>query len=362
MLPLSRRRARRRSISRRLTFALVGCVVLALLIGGLTQVSRQSHPYDQGVNRSLAAQGSVIANESAVTAGQVQRLMGDMQTLDRQTLQSELDSVVQQTADQSALAQRAAGSASADSLSGQFAAVFVDRAQATEDVRSAIDGLLGMHPILAASASGSGSAPATPTLLTSTQATNRVATAGALLIRSDQMYQATRRALRTDRGRYRLPPSEWVTNSQTWQVGALAEQIDLVASSGSLAVVHDLILRTVRISPPALPAAGSTAQGASVLSPTRTVSVTVVLANLGSVDELHAGVQFSLAPQGGGSTNSILHRVAISAGKSVTMDTVTFGVKPGDTYQLTVAVVLPPGQASVAGTTVSQTLQIAPGT
>jgi hypothetical protein len=269
---------------------------------------------------------------------------------------------VQQTLDQSALALRAAGSAPAGSLAGQFAAVFADRAQAVQDVRSAIDGLLGMHPLPITGASGTSSTTATPTLLTATQATDRVATAGSLLVRSDAAYNAVRRDLRKDPGRYRLPAAAWVTTAQSWQVGAVAAQIDLVAGSGSLAVVHDLILQTVRLTPPALPTALSTAQGTSVLSPTRSVSVTVVLANLGSVDEPHGAVQFSLAPQSGGTTLTKTRRMAVPAGGSVTLDTVTFVVKPGDTYQLTVALLPPAGQASVANTTLSQTLQIAPGT
>jgi hypothetical protein len=362
MLPLSRRRARRRSISRRLVFALSGAVILALIIGGFTQVSRQSGAYNQGVVRSLVAQGTVIANQSAATSAQVRRLLADMETLDRRTLQSALDGVVDDTADQAAQAKLAAGSAAASQLGGRLASVFSDRALAMHDVRSAVDGLLGMHPLPVAGASVAGQIIDTAPLLTSTQATDRMAAAGLLLARADSTYRAVRLEVRRDRGHYRLPASVWISNPQTWQLGALAEQIDLIGTSGSLAVVHDLTLQTVRLDPPALPTAVSTAQGTSVLSPTSSITITVVLSNLGSVDEAHAVVQFSLAPQSGGSSVTTVRRVAVRSGGSVTLDTVSFAVKPGNTYQLTVSVVPPAGQAPTANGVVSQTLQIAPGT
>ena len=83
-------------------------VVLALLVGGLTQVSRQSQGYDANSNRSLAAQGSVVADQSNATASQVRTLIDDLQAQDRQALQASLDTAVQEAADQSAQADLAA--------------------------------------------------------------------------------------------------------------------------------------------------------------------------------------------------------------------------------------------------------------
>jgi len=56
-----RRRARRRSPARPVILLIAAVVVLALLVGGLTQVSRQSQGYDANSNQSLAAQGAVVA-------------------------------------------------------------------------------------------------------------------------------------------------------------------------------------------------------------------------------------------------------------------------------------------------------------
>jgi len=363
MLPLtSRRRARRRSISRRLTTALVVALVLLLLIGGATQIGRQSHAYDEAANRALAAQGSIVAAESNVAAAQFDTLLARMQTLSRQVLQSDLDALVLSTGQQAALAERAAGAPDGAGVAGRFASVFADRADAVASFRAAVDGLLGMHPAAVAGTSETAGAAATPTLLTSTAATTRVSAAGTLLQRADATYASVRAALRRAAGHGQLPRSVWVTNAQLWGIGAVTDQVDLLTESPTLAVTHDLKLQTVRLTPPALPPAASTALGTSVLSPTPTVSITVVLVNQGSVDEPHAVVQFALAPQAGGSSVTSTRTAAVAAGGSVTLDTVTFPVRAGHTYQLTVAVVVPPGQASLAGTTTTESLEIAQGT
>jgi hypothetical protein len=361
MSPLfPRRRSRRRSVSGRLVLLLALAALTALIVGGLTQVSSQSHSYDVSLNRSLGAQGSVVADESNATGSQVIHLMANLLTEDRQTLQAQLDDLVQQTATQASMADRAT---SGGTLGAEFNAVFDDRAQAVSQVRAAIDGLLGMHPLAVAGAlQNTGSGASTPTLLTSDQATTRIAAAGTLLTRSDRVYAGVRHALSTSVGRAKLPASVWLRNPQLWQVGAVATTVDLVASSTSLAASHELVLRTVRLDPQALPSVAGTPTGTSVLSPTDSVSLTAVLSDVGSVDEPHASVQFSLAPQVSGSTVSRLIRVAVTAGQSVTLPTVTFKVKPGHSYQFTVSVVLPAAQISVSGTSVTQVLEIAPGT
>jgi hypothetical protein len=219
-----------------------------------------------------------------------------------------------------------------------------------------------MHPLPVAGLATNAAVASTPTLLSATQATNRIADAGAALIGADRAYRSVRSGLARAVGRAHLPASTWVTRAQTWQLGAVTEQVDLLAASTTLAATQDLELRTVRLVPPALPTAAGTASGTSVLSPTSAVSVTVVLSNLGSVDEPGARVQFSLAPLTGGATVTRVRRAAVAAGGSVTLETVTFTVKPGHAYQLAVAIVLPPGQQSSAGTSLTQVLEIAPGT
>ncbi|HWE65594.1 MAG TPA: hypothetical protein VG298_03010 [Acidimicrobiales bacterium] len=357
---IPRRRSRRRSVSGRLVVLICALILTALVIGGLTQVSRQSGPYDAMVNRSLAAQGGVVAQQSNATAIEVRHLMATMESQDRQMVQSELDSVVQQTADQSSRAD-VLGTA-AGGWQAELDGVFADRAQAASALRAAIDGLLGMHPLPLAGAPAQGATgSATPTLLSASEATNRIAAAGALLTRSDRSYQSVRRALARAAGHGKLPPSSWVAQAQAWQIGAVATQVDLVSTSTSLAATHRLVLTTVGLTPQALPPpSGAVSPAISILSPTRTLTVSVVLANLGSVDQRHASVQFTLAPLAGGATVTKTRSATVTSGGSVVLTPVTLAVKPGQSYQLTVGIILPAGQTDGTNTSLSQQLQIAP--
>jgi hypothetical protein len=335
----------------------------ALLIGGLTRISSQSGSYDADVNRSLAAQGGVVAGQSNATALAFRSLVAGMPSETRQALQAGLDSAVQQTADESARATLAAGSASAGSAAGQFAAVFAERAQAMGEYRAAIDGFLGMQPVPPAGAA-SDAPPTGPnaTLLTATAATDRIAAAGTLLARADARYDAVRRQLAAAAGHAHLPRSVWVTRPANWQSGPVAAQVDLLATSSTLIASHYLVLRTVRLDPPALPAPVGEPAGTSTLSPTTRVGVSVVLANQGSVSEPRGTVRFTMANQTTGATATQVRSAAVAVGQTVTLPEVTFRVAPGTFYVLRVSVVLPAAQSLTNGTLFAETLQIAPGT
>lgn len=365
MLPLtSRRRARRRSFNRRVYVFGGATLVTLLLIGGLTQVSRNSGPYTAQMNRSFATQVAVLADASNVTASSVRHFMGALSTQDRQTLQAELDGAVQQTAQQQTRAATLAAPAPPGQIALQFGTVFSDRAQAMSQMRAAIDGLLGMHPLAVAGAlTNNGTVVSTPTLLSSTEATNRIAAAGALLARSDRTYASMRGELTRSTGHVTVPVSAWITNRQLWQVGALATQIDQVEASSTLAAAHQLVLTSVRLSPPALPSpTGVATPGVSTLTPTTNVTVSVVLSNLGTADEQRATVHLTLAAQVGGRTTAVTRVAAVGASQSVTLTPAFFGVTPGQSYQLSIAIVLPVAQTVTTGTTVAEVLQIAPTT
>jgi hypothetical protein len=338
--------------------------VLALIVGGLSQVSRQSQSYDANSNRSLAAQGAVVAEQSDTTSSQVRSLMNGVQGQTRQGLQSALDGAAQQAAGESARAGVAASSQPSGSVAAQFATVFAERAQSVAELRAAVDGFLGMRPIPPANSPAAGTAPsATPTtLLSATQVTNRIAAAGALLSSSDALYRSVQRSLAAAAGHPRLPASVWVTDPQAWQLGTVAAQVDLIATSPTLAATHDVVLRTVRLNPPALPTPPGASSSVSVLSPTTRLDVIVVLANQGSVAEPRASVRFTLADQSAGTTASRTEASALALGSSVTLPEVTFNVRPGTTYELTVQAVPPAGQSLTAGTVIQQALQVSPAT
>jgi hypothetical protein len=358
------RRARRRSSGRPITLLIAAVVVLAILVGGLTQVARQSAGYDANSDRTLAAQGTVAADQSNATAVTVGRIVDELPTQTRQGLQAMLDSAVQQASDEAARAQLAAGSTPLGAVATRFVAVFAERSQAVAELRSAIDGFLGMQPIAAAGAPAGGATTSAggAALLSAAQATDRITAAGALLSHSDALYRSVQRSLATTAGHGKLPPSVWVTHPQVWQPGSVATQVDLVATSSTLAATHYVVLRTVRLSPPALPTPQGSPGGVSVISPTSRIGVTVVLANQGASDEPHVSVRVTLANQATGATSSQVQTTSLALGASVTLPDVRMRVQTSTGYLLTVQIIpLPTGQTITVGTATQQVLRVAAG-
>lgn len=339
----------------------LACVLVAaaVLVGGVARIGPRSGPFDASVNRSFGAQGAVLADESNATGASLRRLMGAMQNQDRQTLQANLDAITAQSDDQAA---RAAALATNGSIEGQFVAVFADRARSADEVRSAIDGLLGMRPLAVAGAPKAAATGATaPTPRSPTQATDRIAAAGRLLGQADRSYRALRRSLARMAGHARLPSSTWITNPSEWQLAPVATQVDQVATSTSLAANHQLVLSVVQVTPPAIPSpTGVVTPAVSLLSPTTTVELNVVVSNLGSVDEPHASVKFTLVLPSTGAATTVTRVTSVGATRSVSLAPVSFPVKPGRNYQLTVAIALPAGQIAAANSSLSEGLQIAP--
>ena len=335
-------------------------VLVALLIGGLAEVSRQSQGYDATSDRTLAAQGSVVAEQSNATSTSATALLDVIPSQNRLGLQIALDGLVQQSADEATSADEAASAVPPGSLRTGFAAVFADRAQAMSQLRAAVDGYLGMQPMPVAGAPDSASAAnvGNSTLLSATQATNRIAAVGSLLARSDSLYRSVRGTLASAPGHGRLPKSAWVTRSGTWGLGSVAAQVDLMATSSSLAVSHYLALRTITINPPALPTPQGGSSSVSVIAPTSQISVDAVLGNDGTVDEPHATVRFTLANQSTGATASRSETIGLAADASQALPTANFHVKTGTTYVLTVSVDLPAGQTQTVGTAVQSVLQV----
>ena len=103
----------------------------------------------------------------------------------------------------------------------------------------------------------------------------------------------------------------------------MAAQVDLVATSPTLAATHYVVLRTVRLSPPALPTPpGRPGERVGPQPDVARIGVTVVLANQGSVDEPHVSVRFSMADQTSGATTSQVRTTSLALGASVTLPTV----------------------------------------
>jgi hypothetical protein len=337
-------------------------IVLAILVGGLTQVSRQSHGFDAGSNRSLAEQGAVVAGQSNTTARQLSRLLSDFPGDARQTLQANLDSLSEEAGAESAAATLAVGTAPAASPAADLAGAFEDRARAVDEVSAAIDGYLGMSPTSPTDAVTDGPGTTTPARLSATDATNRITAAGVLLASSDRLYARARAALAAGAGHARLPSSVWVVDPAEWRPGFVAAQVDLMATSPNLGVTHALVVRTVRFDPPVLPTPPGTPAGTAVVSPTSSLGVSAVVANQGSVAEPHAVVHMTLADAASPSGSTRTWTGSVPLGASVAVASANFAVKPGTTYVLTVSVVSPESPAAASGGTYQATLRVSPGT
>ena len=73
-------------------------------------------------------------------------------------------------------------------------------------------------------------------------------------------------------------------------------------------------------------------------------------------------VRYTLADQSNGATATHIVRTSLALDGSETLAPVTFRVKPGTTYVLTVQIPLPSGQTQTNGTILEQALQVAPAT
>ena len=91
-----------------------------------------------------------------------------------------------------------------------------------------------------------------------------------------------------------------------------------------------LVIRTVRLNPPALPTPQGTAAGVMVISPVTQLGVSVVVANEGSVDEPHATVHISMANQTTGSTKTRTLTTAVALGSTVGLPTGHLRGQAGD--------------------------------
>ncbi|HEX3946415.1 MAG TPA: hypothetical protein VHW47_01865 [Acidimicrobiales bacterium] len=360
MPPLERRR-RRRSVMPTLLVALAVAILLGLLIGGAFRVGRASGPYREEVNRSYVAQGVSLVEQSNRAGNQLALLMARMPRLHRRALQEELDSLASATIRVADTGAALAPPTPSSDLARQFSGVMADRARAVVDLRSAVDGLLGMVPLPVVGAptttTTAPSVPAGSTLLSAGQAAADLTRAGSLLQAADRGYAAVRRQFRAAPGRAALPPSVWVRRPQRWSAGTVQTLVGQVGSSATLVPHHLVVLLTngIRLSPPAVPPGPSSPPGTSTVTPTHALSVTAVVANQGDVDEPKVTVSAQL--QGGGTRSRV---ITLVAGRSVAVVLPPLRVTPGDTYTLTVAVTPPAAQTDRSRTTRSYTVRVAP--
>ncbi|MHB8220794.1 MAG: hypothetical protein ACYDHU_10835 [Acidimicrobiales bacterium] len=365
MSPIGRRR--RRPV---LPYLMVGLVVAAgglVLAGGVAKVPAASGSFDQEVNRSYAAQASVIVDESNVTGERLSTLMSTMAGLSRQALQDQLETLVLATSRTAASAAALAPPVPTRGMEGILVRAMDERASAIAGLRRAVDGLLGLSiPPQPGAPDSRGNAVAPP--MSQTQAIAAIGTAGSELRAADRAYASVRSAFREAPGHATLPSSVWITDSRSWAQGSVQVLVSDVGTSPTLAPVTRVVLlqSTLRTGlgavPPVPVATGSTGatSGSGTILPTKALGVTAVVANQGNVAVVGVTVSASVTPVGGGKGHTVSDRVSVAPGMSLTVALADLPVTPGQAYSLSVAVSPPRAQTDLSGTTDTYSIRIAP--
>ncbi|MGH9089441.1 MAG: hypothetical protein ACRDYZ_15255 [Acidimicrobiales bacterium] len=376
MSPPDRRRRRARPSN--VAGVVLVAVVLVLLIGGLTRVESVSGPYWRNVDRSYAAQGRVLVDRSNRSAVELRQLLAHWAGQTRRVLEVQLDLLVRTTARTARAAAALSPPAPSGDLGTRFATALADRARAVADLRGAVDGLLGMSPLPIATAGGT--TPATPAAATTTatagaattaggrvtlsaaQAASAMGDAGEVLERADHSYRQLRRDFARAPGGARIPASRWVTDGAAWARGPVQTVADQLVGAPSLAPLHQVVLvpSAVSVEPAPLPGGGGAPPGGALLPPTHSLGVTAVVADRGNVDERSLHVTATVTPAGGGRGERQSATISLTAGASQAVTLHRLPVDPGRTYQLTVAVAPPAGEAPGLSTSTTYTVAVAP--
>jgi hypothetical protein len=380
-------------------------VVAVLAVASLFEINAQSSSYRSSVDAGYVRLATPLVDASNRTGAALATLMNDAAQLAnlpvphtaRSEIQQGLDQAVTSTAEQ---ASDAAGLVPPDptgDLSTRFAAVMNARAQATSDLRTSIDRLLGMEPLPLPSSPSGVSAPVTRDSAISVPATSRVPTASTAMTNAGLLFQSADRGyeqfvadVHSRHIHVRLPASAWVpapaVNAPLGpdRLGASASAL---AASPALVPFHKLVITSAGVVPPAVPPAVaaiantggpgiggdscraplSSTPGTSpvVLPPTVTVAANVTVTNCGTVSETGVQVTETVLPVGqtqppNGRRGGTAHaRVDLRSGSSVALSMPPLRVAGGHVYELTLAVSLPPG-ADPAGATQQFLLQISP--
>jgi hypothetical protein len=371
-----------------LVVVVIVVIVGVVVIASIAEINAQSAPYRKMVNRSFGALASPLVNASTQTGRDLATTMknaaGTSST--RAGLQQMLDYVVSEATAQSGDAANLVPPAAVGSLDQQLVAVFAERATAATAVRTTVDGFLGLVPLPVAGAPPSPTPPPAPSL-TTTQAVAALSAVGTQIRKADADYAAVRRALARAPGPVRLPRSSWVTGPQaTAPLGQaqLAAAPPALKASSALAVVDQLLISAVGLSPPTVGQSGPGTLGdncanpssrpasppASLLPPTRKLSAQVTVTNCGTVVEKGVVVSLTVqlapgSPPPGkaasstpASPSSVRRTIVLGPGGSRSLAMGPLAVVPGSQYVVTMAVAFPSGQANPAGTTQAFLVQI----
>jgi hypothetical protein len=373
-------------------------ILVALVIASFAEITAQSASYRASTNTGYGALASRVADASNRTGSELAQLMTGAPTLAngpvprtaRAELQQGLDAAVAATASEAAQSRQLVPPFPSNDVSVHFTQVMTERAQATVDLRSAIDGLLGLVPAPDASGSAapepaskkqeSGPLQSVPVTAAAMSA------AGRRFQESDGLYRSLKAGIRQHRLSIRLPASVWVPSPvATAPLGeaALAQAATALSDSQSLEAVHRLVITAVGLTPPAVVTGSSSAIGVgclqttstvpgptpTVLPPTSSVGAAVTVTNCGTVAEAGVAVTETLAladPAGtglpprrarGGTARAT---ISVASGGSRALSMGPMAVAGGHLYLLTLSIAIPADQTLPQGTSQQFLLKISP--
>jgi hypothetical protein len=403
-VPRDRRKRGRTAARRNRTIgtlaALVLVVVAALAVASLFEINAQSSSYRNAINAGYVRLAAPVVDASNRTGAQLAALMNQAAQLPnrpvprtaRSEIQQGLDQAVAATSEQASQATGLVPPNPTGDLSTRFAAVMSARAEATSNLRTAVDRLLGMEPLPLTQGLSGVNAPVTQDtqpLLLVPAASAALTSAGLLFESADRGYEKFLADAHSEHLHFHLPSSAWVTAPAADaplgpdRLGASASALK---ASPALVPFHQLVITSAGLVPPAVPPAVaavattggpgivgdscrsplSSAPGPSpaVLPPTATVAANVTVTNCGTVPESGVVVTETVAPVAGqsqppsnrrGGTAHV--RISLRSGSSVALSMPPLPVAGGHVYELTLSLSLPPG-ANPAGASQQFLLQI----
>ena len=342
---------------------------------------------------------SRVADASTQTGAQLATLMGKAAQLPnkpvpmtaRNEIQVGLDQAVDAASQQASDASGLVPPYPAGTVSSRFTQVMADRFRATSDLRTTIDRLLGMEPLPVAGAPTTPSPAASEPLISIPRASAAMQAAGLLFLHADASYRNLLAYVSRQHISVHLPKSVWVTvpvADAPLGPTQLAASASALHDSQALVPIHQLVITSAGLMPPAVPPAtpsvvasgGPGIVGDScgapqsavagptplVLPPTRTLAAAITVTNCGTVVETGVAVTQTVVPyipvgtfappagKRGGTTRT---KITLSSGSSVALALPPLPVAGGHLYELTVTVAVPP-QANPAGATQSFLIQI----
>jgi hypothetical protein len=302
----------------------------------------QSRPYRQAVVLSYADLLSQLIHRSNQVGSEVRSMVYKGATMNRSSLYLTVNAAYASSEQLDRDLGMLRGTAPSATVQKEADMVFLDRVDCLRELRAAILDVLPQSASVRPNVGG---------------AQHSAAEAFSYVISSDQAFAQLQRMMHALSEKATLPSSTWEPPGTGWNAAYASSFIQSLAGSPSLAPIHEVVLASVSITPPAESYSGT----ASVLPPTKRLDVSVLVDNEGNLSEQGVTVKASLVPQSGKATaNTSTKRINLAAGQRREVILPPLRTVEGVTYRLNVSVTPVPGQTSPTGTSTSYVIQIAP--